>query len=86
MKLQPSPTTCLHVQNEEDIAAALRAGDIPRRDVFITSKVSPYEQGTAKASLACTQILQRLQTDYVVRATAGCTGEQPLFMCHGYEA
>lgn len=33
--------------------------------MFITSKVSPYQQGTAKASTACADILQRLDTDYV---------------------
>jgi hypothetical protein len=44
----------------------LKEQGISRQDVFITSKVSPYEQGTEKATLACQQILQRLQTDYVV--------------------
>jgi hypothetical protein len=57
-----------NLQNEEDIAAALKEHGISREDVFITSKVSPYEQGTEKATLACQQILQRLQTDYVVSA------------------
>lgn len=52
-------------QNEADIAAALREGGIPRSGVFITSKVSPYQQGTAKATAACADILQRLDTDYV---------------------
>jgi len=52
-------------QNEADIAAALREGGIPRSNVFITSKVSPYQQGTAKATAACADILQRLDTDYV---------------------
>jgi hypothetical protein len=58
-------------QNEEDIAAVLKEQGISRQDVFITSKVSPYEQGTEKAMLACQQILQRLQTDYVVSRAAG---------------
>ncbi|WIA12687.1 hypothetical protein OEZ85_006328 [Tetradesmus obliquus] len=52
-------------KNEEDIAAALKEQGVSRQDVFITSKVSPYEQGTGQATRACQQILQRLQTDYV---------------------
>jgi diketogulonate reductase-like aldo/keto reductase len=48
----------------------LKEEGISRQDVFITSKVSPYEQGTEKATLACQQILQRLQTDYVVSKSA----------------
>lgn len=52
-------------QNEADIAAALRDAGIPRSSVFITSKVSPYQQGTDKASTACADILARLDTDYV---------------------
>jgi hypothetical protein len=77
--LLPSEVNLAHTnsQNEEDIAAALREQGISRQDVFITSKVSPYEQGTEKATLACQQILQRLQTDYVVRQSlAGVT------LCH----
>jgi hypothetical protein len=56
--------TCLP-QNEADIATALRDACIPRSSVFITSKVSPYQQGTDKASTACADILARLGTDYV---------------------
>jgi hypothetical protein len=52
-------------QNEADIAAVLRDAGIPRSSVFITSKVSPYQQGTDKASTACADILARLGTDYV---------------------
>lgn len=48
----------------------LKEQGVPRQDVFITSKVSPYEQGTEKATLACQQILHRLQTDYVVSTLA----------------
>lgn len=33
--------------------------------MFVTSKVSPYEQGTAKARKACEQILERLDIGYV---------------------
>ena len=34
--------------------------------VFITSKVSPYEQGQDKARVACLDILAKLDTPYVV--------------------
>lgn len=36
-----------------------------RSDIFITSKVSPYEQGTEKATAACEAILDRLKLDSV---------------------
>lgn len=36
--------------------------------VFVTSKISPYEQGTEKAHAACLDILAKLDTGYVVRA------------------
>lgn len=35
------------------------------QQVFITSKVSPYEQGHAKAKQACTDILEKLGLNYV---------------------
>lgn len=47
-------------KNEEDIAAAVAACGVPRDQLFVTSKVSPYEQGTDKARRACEDILQRL--------------------------
>lgn len=40
---------------------------IQRDKVFITSKVSPYEQGLDGAKSACESILTRLETDYLVR-------------------
>jgi len=52
-------------KNEFEIAAALRASSVPREDVFLTSKISPYEQGTEKAQRACEEILERLGTDYI---------------------
>jgi diketogulonate reductase-like aldo/keto reductase len=54
-------------QNEEAIAEALQESGVPRSEVYITSKVSPYQQGTDKATAACNDILARLNTDYVVR-------------------
>lgn len=53
-------------QNEAEVGQALAESGVPRQEVFITSKVSPYEQGGPKARVACEEILQRLGTDYVV--------------------
>ncbi|KAL3148340.1 hypothetical protein ABBQ38_013797 [Trebouxia sp. C0009 RCD-2024] len=47
-------------KNELDIQRALAAR--PVASTFVTSKLSPYEQGTEKAAEACEQILTRLQT------------------------
>jgi diketogulonate reductase-like aldo/keto reductase len=52
-------------QNEAEICEAvleaIAAGDLSdRNDVYVTSKISPYEHGTAKATAACEAILQRL--------------------------
>lgn len=58
----------MHIQNEAEIGAAIRESGVPREEVFITSKVSPYQQGDVKARAACEDILQRLGTEYVVRA------------------
>lgn len=58
------------LQNEEAIAEALQEAGCPRDSVFITSKLSPYQQGRDKAEAACQDILTRLKTDYVVRCAA----------------
>ncbi|KAL0025754.1 hypothetical protein WJX77_009082 [Trebouxia sp. C0004] len=50
-------------KNEDAIQRAIAAEDA--LDLFITSKVSPYEQGTQKASQACQNILDRLKTECV---------------------
>jgi 2,5-diketo-D-gluconate reductase A len=39
-------------KNYNEIRQALEASGVAREDIFITSKVSPYEQGTARASAA----------------------------------
>lgn len=38
---------------------------MPRRSLFITSKISPYQQGYGKAKQAFDDILLRLRTDHV---------------------
>lgn len=65
LQLLPCCLPTCSSQNEADIAAALRDAGVPRSSVFITSKASPYQQGTDKASTACADILARLDTDYV---------------------
>jgi diketogulonate reductase-like aldo/keto reductase len=52
-------------QNEQDIGQAIKESKIPREDIFITSKISPYEQGTDMASAAVENILSRLSTSYL---------------------
>ncbi|KAG2497704.1 hypothetical protein HYH03_004441 [Edaphochlamys debaryana] len=52
-------------KNEAAIREALAASGLPREEVFITSKVSPYEQGRGKAREAVEGILERLGTDYL---------------------
>lgn len=57
------------LQNETEIGNAVRdvmqEGFLSRKDIFITSKISPYEQGTAAATDACHAMLQRLGLDYL---------------------
>ena len=56
-------------KNEEDIASALKElyqdKIVTRQDLFITSKISPYEQGYDKALIACEDILNKLETPYL---------------------
>lgn len=54
------PPPCTSHACSSSHALALRPAQ-----VFITSKVSPYEQGEARARTACRDILRRLGTDYV---------------------
>ena len=52
-------------KNEEAVGAAVRKSGVPRADIFVTSKVSPYEQGTARARAAVAATLERLGLEYV---------------------
>ncbi|KAK3253532.1 hypothetical protein CYMTET_37217 [Cymbomonas tetramitiformis] len=51
-------------KNEGDIAAAL-GDEVARDQIFITTKISPYEQGYDKAMAAAAESLDRLQVDHV---------------------
>lgn len=51
-------------KNEGDIAVALKDG-FASDQIFITTKISPYEQGYEKAMAAAADSLDRLQVDHV---------------------
>ena len=42
------------------VGKAIRDSGIPRSDIFITSKISPYEQGLDKAPDAVRSFLEQL--------------------------
>ena len=50
-------------KNEAEVGAAVRASGVPRGEVFLTSKISPYEMLDAAA--ACEGIVSRLGVDYL---------------------
>ncbi|GLC38995.1 hypothetical protein PLESTB_001773600 [Pleodorina starrii] len=52
-------------KNEGPIREALVASGVPRGEVFVTSKVSPYEQGAGRARTAVEGILERLGLEYL---------------------
>jgi diketogulonate reductase-like aldo/keto reductase len=52
-------------RNEEAVAEGLRRSGLPRSDIFITSKLSPKEQGYDEAVSALEGSLARLGTSYV---------------------
>jgi len=56
-------TAELYTGSEDLIAEAIR--DIPRRDLFIVSKVLPQHASRAGTLRACEQSLRRLKTDYL---------------------
>jgi 2,5-diketo-D-gluconate reductase B len=52
-------------ENEADVGAAIRAAGIPRRDVFVTTKVWVSNYPQARFSASVDESLQRLQSDYI---------------------
>lgn len=52
-------------KNEVEIGEAVRASGIERDRLFITSKISPFEQGFEKATQAVNNILDRLGLSYL---------------------
>jgi Aldo/keto reductases, related to diketogulonate reductase len=52
-------------QNERGVGAAVRESSIPRKDIWVTSKLWPSEYGVGKTALAIDKMLSRLDTDYI---------------------
>jgi diketogulonate reductase-like aldo/keto reductase len=57
--------TARFYRNERDISLAIKQTDIPREDIFISTKVWNTDQGYEKTLAACNQSLENLDTDYV---------------------
>jgi diketogulonate reductase-like aldo/keto reductase len=51
--------------NEREVGAAIRESDVPREDIFLTTKVGNPEQGYESTLRACDESLRRLQVNYV---------------------
>lgn len=52
-------------QNERSVGKAVKASDIPREEIWITSKLWPSEYGEGKTEKAIEKMLARLDTEYV---------------------
>ena len=52
-------------QNERGVGAAVKESGIPRRDIWITSKLWPSEYGEGKTLTGIDRMLSRLGTDYI---------------------
>lgn len=57
--------TAAAYRNEAGVGRALRQSDIPRSDIFLTTKVWNSDQGYEQTLRAFDQSLERLQTDYI---------------------
>lgn len=51
--------------NEQQLGDAWRASELPRKDFFLTTKISIMSFGTKKTPKSFEESLQKLQTDYV---------------------
>lgn len=52
-------------QNEEEVGSAIKKSGIPRKDIFITSKVWITNYGYEEAKKSILESLKKLQTDYI---------------------
>lgn len=52
-------------ENEVDVGAAMRAAGVPRKDVFVTTKVWVSNYPRARFSASVDESLRRLRSDYV---------------------
>ena len=51
--------------NEEGVGKAVRLSNLPRKDIFITTKIWNDDQGSGKTKAACFASLDRLGLDYL---------------------
>jgi diketogulonate reductase-like aldo/keto reductase len=51
--------------NEEDVGKAIRASDVPREEIFVTTKLWNSDHGEQQAVRACEGSLKRLGLDHV---------------------
>ncbi|KAJ3194186.1 hypothetical protein HK101_003307 [Irineochytrium annulatum] len=52
-------------RNEQDIGSVLAESNVPRHDLFITTKIAPTNQGADKAYASVLVSLQKLKLDYI---------------------
>lgn len=57
--------TAAGYQNEGGVGRAVKAADVPREDLFITTKLANEDQGFDSAKAALHASLEKLDTDYV---------------------
>ena len=57
--------TAAAYRNEEDVGEAIRSSDVPRDEIFITTKLWNTDHGYDRALAACDASLARLGLDYV---------------------
>jgi methylglyoxal/glyoxal reductase len=57
--------TATRYQNEEQVGQAIKDSGIPRREIFLTTKVYKTEQGYASTKQSFEDSLKRLQVEYV---------------------
>ena len=51
--------------NEKGVGTALQKCGLPRKDIFITTKLAPTDLGEKKTEEAIDAMLKRLNTDYI---------------------
>ena len=57
--------TAKFYRNERDISIAIKQTEIPREEIFITTKVWNNDQGYDTTLAACEQSLKQLETEYI---------------------
>ena len=57
--------TAHRYDNERGVGTAIKKSGIPRKDIFITTKLSPTEFGEEVSYKAINDMLKRLDTDYI---------------------